>query len=116
MPLDDNDLEKYLREFQPLAVRPLESSRQTANPWRGRLAAAAVVLLSVSGGLWYARHKSDMRRAEVKLQSSGGDAGVEERRGNAILLTKLALEDPKRFEEQIEDESQHVLPDFQGEQ
>jgi len=116
MPLDDNELEKYLREFQPRAVRPLESLRQTAIPWRGRLAAAAVVLFSVSGGLWYAIHKSNMPRAEVKLETSRGEALVQERRVNSILLTKLALEDPKRFEEQLEVESRQVLPDLQGQQ
>jgi hypothetical protein len=31
-------------------------------------------------------------------------------------LTKLALEDPKRFEEQLEVESRQVLPDLQGQQ
>jgi hypothetical protein len=57
-----------------------------------------------------------MPRAGVKLETFRGEVPVEERRPNAILLTKLALEDPKRFEEQLEAESQHILPDFGGQQ
>jgi hypothetical protein len=113
---DDTELEKYLGEFQPRAVRPLETSWRTAAPWKGRLAAAALVLLSVSGGLWYARHDRNKPRAAVKLATVRGEARVEERRANSILLTKLALEDPKRFEEQLEAESRDVLPDLRGQQ
>jgi hypothetical protein len=57
-----------------------------------------------------------MPRAEVKLETSRGEALVQERRVNSIFLTKLALEDPKRFEEQLEVESRQVLPDLQGQQ
>jgi|SRR5208283_2581603 len=116
MPIDDNDLEKYLGEFQPRAVRPLETSRPAAMAWMGRLAAAALLLLSVGGGLWYARHKRNTPREEAKLATVRVEARVEERRINPILLTKLALEDPKRFEEQLEAESRLVLPNLQGQQ
>ena len=116
MPTDDNDLEKYLGEFQPRAVRPLETSWPTRMAWMRRLAAAALLLLSVGGGLWYARHERNVPRAEVKLATVGIEVHVEERRINPILLTKLALDDPKRFDEQLEAESRHVLPDLQGQQ
>ncbi len=116
MPKDDSELEKYLGEFRPRAVRPLEASRPMPIPWMGRLAAAALVLLSASGGLWYARHERNRPRAEVKLATVRVEARVEERRINPILLTKLALEDPKRFEEQLAAESRDVLPDLQKQQ
>ncbi len=116
MPKDDHELEKYLGEFQPRAVRPLKTSRPTPMVWMGRMAAAALVLLSVGGGLWYAQHKRNTPRAEVKSATVGVEARVEERRINPILLAKLALEDPNRFEEQLEAESRLVLPDLQGQQ
>lgn len=114
--MDDNDLEKYLGEFQPRTVRPLETSWRTAALWKGRLAAAALVLLSVSGGLWYTRHERNKPRVAVKLATVRVEARGEERRINPILLTKLALEDPGRFEEQLEAESRDVLPDLRGQQ
>ncbi len=116
MPTVDHDLEKYLGEFQPRAVRPLETSRPTAMFWLGRLAAAALVLLSVGGGLWYVQHESKMPRVGLKLATPRIEARVKETRFNPVLLTKLALDDPKRFEEQLEVESRHVLPDLQGQQ
>jgi len=116
MPVDDNDLEKYLREFQPRAVRPLETSRPVRIPWKGWLAAAALVLLSLSGGVWFGRHKRSLPPGGVKPKTFKVEAIVEQRKTNTILLTKLALEDPIRFEEELEADSRRVLPDLQGAQ
>ncbi len=114
MPLDDNDLEKYLREFRPRAMRPLETARSVSIPWKGWLAAAALVLFSATGGLWYGRHNSSVPGAGVKPETFKAEARVEQRKTNTILLTKLALEDPKRFEEELEADSRRELPDLQG--
>jgi hypothetical protein len=116
MPIDDNEMEKYLGKFRPRAVRPLETSRPMAMAWMGRLAAAALLLFSVGAGLCYARHERNTPRAEAKLATVRVEARVDEKRANPILLTELVLQDPKRFEEQLEAESQRVLPDLQGQQ
>jgi hypothetical protein len=77
------------------------------------LAAAALVVLSAGGGLWYARHttKSPDRADEALFAP---ETQVERSKANSIALTKLALEDQKRFEAQLAAESRGVLPDFTG--
>ena len=115
MAKDDNELEKYLAGFQPRAVRPLQSSRPMATVWLRRLA-AALLLFSVCGGLWYARHKRNLQRIEVTTATVRVEGRVEERSANPILLTRLALQDSQCFEEQLAAESRRVLPDLQGQQ
>jgi len=115
MPKDDNELEKYLAGFQPRAVRPLQSSRPMATVWWVRLA-AALLLFSVCGGLWYARHKRNLQHVEVTTATARVEGRVEEPSVNPILLTRLALQNPKRFEEQLAAESRRVLPDLRGQQ
>lgn len=116
MQRDDKELEKYLSEFRPRPVRPLNVSRSATAGWIGRLAAAALVLLSVGGGLWHSRHTARAPRAPVEAQRVRIDIRLEERRPNTIALTKLALENENQFEAQLDAESRTVLPDFQGQQ
>jgi hypothetical protein len=112
----DEKMEKYLNEFRPRAVRPLGGLRLAKKVWMGRLAAAALVLLSAGGALWYSRHAVKMSTPLVNAQRVRIDFRFEEGRPNAMLLTKMALEDPKGFEQQLEAESRNVLPDLQGQQ
>jgi hypothetical protein len=108
MPNGENDLEKYLSEFRPRRVRPLPVVPSHARHWIGRLGAAALVVLSVGGGFWYARHtrKTPIAATELVL---GQDT-----RPNAIALTRLALENEKQFQEELAAESRTILPDFRG--
>jgi hypothetical protein len=116
MEKDDPELEKYLSEFQARRVRPLELPQPGANAWLRRLAAAALVLFSVGGGLWYAEHERKLTGAEVRAHRVGIESHMPESEPNSIPLTKLALEDPKRFEQQLDAQSRRVLPDLQGQQ
>lgn len=113
---NDDELEKYLSEFQPREVRPLEVSRPVTRVWLGRLAAAALVLVSAGGGVWYARYEREMARAESKTARVQIEFRFSDERPNSIALTKLALENPEAFGEQLEAESRQVLPDLQGQQ
>jgi hypothetical protein len=115
MPNDESELEKYLSEFRPRQVRPLEMSKPVTSQWSGRLAAAAVVLLSVTAGLWYARHpwKTPLGAHQPVSRL---DSRVEGARPNTIALTRLALENENEFEVELAAESRTVLPDFQGQQ
>jgi hypothetical protein len=113
---NDNELEKYLSEFQPRGVRPLDVRQAARNSWLGWLAAAALALISVGAGLWYVAHGKKMERDIVKVDTARMATGVEEWKPNTILLTKMALEDPRRFEEQIDQASRRVLPDLRGQQ
>jgi hypothetical protein len=116
MEKDDKGFEKYLGEFQARGVRPLELPRPAANAWLRRLAAAALVLFSVGGGLWYAGHERKRTGDEVKAHRVRMESYVAESEPNSISWTKLALEDPRQFEEQLDEESRRVLPDLQGQQ
>lgn len=125
MQKDDQELEKYLSEFRPRGLRPLEIPRPATNAWIGRLAAAALLLFSVGGGLWYSFHDTKNRalvdeqkenRPGVNERTVRLDARLGTLSPNSILLTKLALENDSQFNAELEAQSRRVLPDFRGEQ
>jgi hypothetical protein len=109
----DDELEKYLSEFRPLAVRRLERPRPAIAPWTKRLAVAAIVLICGSAGLWHAHHghsSSSLATAPtIQIEVAVGTG-----RSNTFALTKLALEDEAQFEARLAAESRKVLPSFQG--
>ena len=113
---DDNELERYLSEFRPRAVQPLQLPRRAANAWITRLAFAAVVLVCAGAGLWYARQSKSTSSAAVNPATEAIETPAAMVRPNRFSLTKLALEDERRFEAQLDAESRHVLPGFQGNQ
>lgn len=113
---EDEDLEKYLSDFQPRDVRPLEVKHAEHSAWIGRLAAAAVVVLSVGTGLWYSRHRSSAPRVEEKLPVVRIEFHIAVPGTHTILLTKMALENPKQFDEEMNEESRLVLPELRGQQ
>lgn len=112
---DDRELEKYLSGFRPRDVRPLEVQRPAINARIGLLAAAALLLLSVGGGLSYSLHQAK-NRAVVDGQTVPLDARTGTSNLNPILLTKLALENDSEFKAELAAQSRRVLPDFQGQQ
>ena len=116
MKRNDEQLEKYLSEFQPRSVRPLGAAQGATGKWTGWLAAAALVLVSVGGGLWYARTEKKIVRTEISAPRVRVEFRTVDGPPSSTTLTKLALEDPKRFEEQLDAESRQVLPDLQGQQ
>ena len=112
---DDDQLERYLSEFQPCAVRPLEVARPAAQPRLKWLAIAAMALVCAGGGFWYWRHA---RTVETTLgeRPVRNDVRVATGRLSTFSLTKLGLENKSEFEAQLDAESRQVLPSFQGEQ
>ncbi|MFI5097453.1 MAG: hypothetical protein ACHQT6_05710 [Candidatus Acidiferrales bacterium] len=97
---DDTDLEKYLGEFQPRAVRPLEAARPTAKAWMRRLAAAAGLAFAVGGGAWLAVHlqkDQDKTSHIVEPKKESVPSGVRKRLP-MVQLTRLAVEDPDRLD------------------
>jgi len=112
----DDELERYLSEFRPRAVRPLELPRRAARTWIIPRAVAAVVLVCAGVGLWYARHGSSTPSLSVNPATDVIDTPAAMVRTNPFSLTKLALEDEQRFEAQLDAESRQVLPSFQGNQ
>ncbi len=112
---DDNEVERYLNQFTPRAVRPLKTGQAARSVWVGRLAAAAMVLLSMAAGLWYfGSPVKKIEPNEVNVIAPPVEAGARDGNLNTIVLTKLALEDPNRFEQQMDEASRRVLPDLRG--
>jgi hypothetical protein len=109
---DEDDLERYLKKFQPRAIRQLEVRRQTGNSWLRRMA-AAVVVLAGSISLWYAQRKTAKPPEKPTIQAVRSITNIHM---STPVLTKLALDDSKAFDALLTNESQTVLPSMQGEQ
>ena len=116
MPEDDRALEKYLSNFRPRDVRPLDLPTVTRTVWLKRLAAAAVVLLAMGAWLWYAGREKKLGQVRTNIVEPQKEAPAVEWKANTLVLTKMALDDPKRFEELLNEESRRVLPDLRGQQ
>lgn len=109
---DEDDLERYLKKFQPRAIRQLEVRRQTGNSWLRRLA-AVVVVLAGSISLWYAQRKTAKPPEKPTIQAVRSITNIHM---STPVLTKLALDDSKAFDALLTNESQTVLPSMQGKQ
>jgi hypothetical protein len=109
---DEDDLERYLKKFQPRAIRQLEVRRQTSNSWLRRMA-AAVVVLAGSISLWYAQRKTAKPPEKPTIQAVRSITNIHM---STPVLTKMALDDSKAFDALLTNESQTVLPSMQGEQ
>ena len=111
MPMDDNELEKYLGEFQPRTVRALETSRPKAMVWMGRLAAALVIAFVLAGSAWFALHswKGVSKTNLVVEQSKQSASGGARKKLPIIQLTKLAVEDPERLDALLAELPRHGM-------
>lgn len=100
MPNDDEDVEKYLREFRARAVRPLETSRPKAPVRIRRLAAAAVLAVLAGGGAWFVAHSQIVQSGASETLEPKAElpAGIAERKLPILQLTKLAVEDPGKLD------------------
>jgi hypothetical protein len=111
-----DEMESYLKEFQPKAIRKLEVATQRQNIFWRRLAAVAVVALCVGGGFWFARRGSTRSKEDANVQALKVGVTSERPYPTAFALTRLALADSDKFESLLAEESRKSLPGFQGEQ
>jgi len=112
----DEETERYLKEFRPLAIRTLEVAPESWNRvWR-RLTVAAAVMVSAGGLFWFARRELTLSKEAANVQVPKVGVTSESPYRTAVALTKLALADNKRFETLLAEESRKSLPSFQGEQ
>ncbi len=112
----DEEIEQYLKEFTPRAICPLEDERRSHDLWPRRLAAAAVIVVAGGFSLWFTLREAKtvpLKPSVSELQQEIPDGS---KRVSTFLLTKLALEDEKRFEAVLTDESRRVLPGMQGQE
>lgn len=112
----DEETERYLKEFRPLAIRKLEVAPQSWNRvWR-RLTAAAAVAVCAGGLFWFARREATLSKEAANVQVPKVGVTSEPQYRTVLALTTLALADSKRFETFLAEESRKSLPSFQGEQ
>jgi hypothetical protein len=112
----DEETERYLKEFRPLAIRTLDVAPQSWNVvWR-RLTVAAAVAVCAGGLFWFVRRESTLSKEAANVQVSKVVVTSEPPYRTALALTTLALADNKRFETLLAEESRKSLPNFQGEQ
>ena len=116
MGLHDEETERYLREFQPRAIRPLEVSPKVRNALSRQLLGVAVVTLFAAGTAWYLRRETPPKKeATIVLARKESDRS-EKRYASTVALTRLALEDNEKLDALFADESRKLLPTFQEEQ
>ena len=112
----DEETERYLREFRPRAIHPLEVAPKPRNivPWR--LATTAALALWAGGLLWFGHRESVRPKEAVNLQPSKANVRGVQKYESTLALTRLALTDNEKLESLLAEESRKVLPAFQGEQ
>jgi hypothetical protein len=112
----DEELERYLREFEPRAARALKLPHTTEGRWLWLAAgAAAAVLLAAGMAFWQGLgHEPgagttgrihDVQPGEIRLQT----------RPSTPVLTQLAIEDQKAFDAVVTSESRAMFPSMQEE-
>ena len=112
----DEETERYLKEFRPLAIRALEVAPQARKMLWRQLAAAAAVAVCVGGLFWFAHRETRLSKEVANVQAPKVGVTSERQNRTTLALTKLALADNERFETLLVEESQESLPSFQGEQ
>jgi hypothetical protein len=111
----DEETERYLKEFRPLAIRKLEVAPQSRNLMWRRLTAAAAMAVCAGGIFWFARRELVLSKESANVQVPKVAVTNESPYRTALALTTLALADNKRFETLLAEESRKSLPSFQGE-
>ena len=116
MALYDEDIERYLNEFRPQAIRELAvAPRHRKVSWRQLTAAAAVAVCA--GGIFYAALRELKHSNEVaNVQTPKVSITSQRQYPTTVALTKLALSDREGFETLLAEESRKSLPNFQEEQ
>jgi hypothetical protein len=116
MQTHDEEMEGYLKGFLPRAVRPLEQEQRSRNFWPRRLAAAAVIVLAGGLCLWVTRREAETVRLKPLSAELQRSIPSSHKPLSTFLLTKLALDDNKRFDAVLTEESRRVLPSLQGQE
>jgi hypothetical protein len=113
----DDEMERYLKEFRPKAIRKLAAATQPRNILWRRLAAAAVVVMCAGGGLfWSSRCELTRSREAANVPAPKVVVARRRRYPTTLALTKLALADSEKFDSLLAETSRKSLPGFQGEQ
>lgn len=113
--MPDEEVERYLSEFQPRPVRALVMPLRNERVWPLRLVAAAIGAFVCGASLWYLLQETRHPKDAVARRHLLPTTAVQTTSLSAIALTRLALEDEEHFEALLVDKSRTVLPSFQEE-
>jgi hypothetical protein len=116
MEQDDRRFENFLREFQPRRP-PVLPALVERKPEVRRLAAAALVLATTGASTWVAIHETPRGSPSmVHAVEAGPNKKFALARPAIFSLTQLAVEDPKRLDAELMEQSRRVLPDFRDQE
>jgi hypothetical protein len=107
-PGDDEQFERYLKQFQPHPPRQLIlTARASGRTWRLPLAIAALIVLSLGVVLWNAA------RPVFPIQPRQAQPVVTQASSPVTLgqLNRLMRDDPAKLEAQLSEASRKLLPD-----
>jgi|SRR5271163_1226008 len=107
---NDRQFEDFLREFKPRRPRALPGDRSIELHSR-RLAAAAVLVVSLGSVVWFAfnnKRLATAQRSSDHLAQRQGD----QPKLTLIQWTRLAEENPRAFDAQLSEASRKSLPGF----
>jgi hypothetical protein len=111
----DEQTERYLKEFRPKAIRELQvPPRSKPILWR-RWAAVAALAACAGGIFWFSFRESTLREGAANTQALKTVVAGQQQHLSTIALTSLALQDEKKFDALLEEESRKSLPRLQGE-
>jgi len=114
----DDEMERYLRQFQPRAVRALELAPKVGLTLRWRLVAAAAAGVALFAGcfLWVTRRDAHRLPPTRNVRANKANGAGERQLESPLALTRLALADNDKLESLLAEESRAELPSLQGEQ
>jgi hypothetical protein len=110
----DEETERYLKEFQPQAIRELQFAPEAGTLFWRRLA-AGVGAAACAGGLFWFSLRESSRRKEGAAQAHKTAVAGQQRHLSTLRLTSLALEDERKFDAFLDEESRKSLPRLEEE-
>jgi hypothetical protein len=111
----EEQTERYLKEFRPQAIREFPAPPQSASMSRRRWAAAAVFVTCVAGMFWFGLRRTTRQKAGAFIYVNKAVVVGPSQQLSTFAMTALALQDEKKFEALLDEESRKSLPRFQGE-
>ena len=114
----DDEMERYLRQFQPRPVRALKVVPHAGLFLRWRLAAAAAAGVALFAGsfLWVTHRDAQRLPPTLNVRANKANGAGERQLESPLALTRLALSDNDKLESLLAEESRAELPPLQGEQ
>jgi hypothetical protein len=115
----DEQFELLLREFEPRRPRALPAPGVSPSIRMSRLAAAAVIAIALGSSLWFLSRKSEWRESQNVTNTASVNILILPKAStpklSAVVLTRLAVEDPARLDALLDASQQHFLPRFDQE-